>query len=160
MIHKYSIIVGRILNISKTNIYIEEYFEVEIILLLLDMYWQQFGGKCICQLEDVWSICTYLSEWTFPNPKGALTHPIDTYIFPIVGRLFRISIFKFNWHIFPNCWQFICTAWCNVHCAVCTLTLTLSVVCSLHAKSKKSNNAASNCNSQKMSWYIKSACKI
>ena len=38
MIHKYSIIVGRILNISKTNIYIEEYFEVEIILLLLDMF--------------------------------------------------------------------------------------------------------------------------
>ena len=36
--------------ISNTDLYIKEYFEVEFILFLLDMFCQQVGDTYICQL--------------------------------------------------------------------------------------------------------------
>ena len=36
--------------ISNTELYIKEYFEVELILFLLDMFCQQVGDTYICQL--------------------------------------------------------------------------------------------------------------
>ena len=69
-----------------------------------------------------------------PTPRGRTDTSIDIYIPTIVGRLSPIPIFKFNWHTFPNCWQFICTAWCTQCTAMCGVQSVL-VVCSLHAKS-------------------------
>ena len=64
LIHKYCIIFGRIYEIQIFTIYIEEYFEIKFILLLLDMFGQQLGDICVVQ-RDFFSKNMHILEYMY-----------------------------------------------------------------------------------------------
>ena len=57
------------------------------------------GLQIVHLLEYV--MCIFLKKEAY---SATLHPPIDIYP-PIVGRIYSILIYKFNLHIFPNCWQ-------------------------------------------------------
>ena len=94
-----------------------------------------------CILLDKIRKLTFSTNFCHNHHNYINTLPYERWHFQPIGATMQfcwctsfviaIPIHKFNWHTFPNRWQFTCTGPCTVHCAVCTVTF---VVCSLHAK--------------------------
>ena len=116
--------IGYILVLDIFCQQLEKYSDIGYILpkigryiLILDIFWYWIYSA------NNWEI--YVNYGVFVRPSGAglqivhlqecaslkkqtysatLHPPIDIYP-PIVGRIYPIPIYKFNLHIFPNCWQ-------------------------------------------------------
>ena len=83
-------------------------------ILMLDIFCQQLVDKC-----QLWGVCApfgrRVADCAFTSmciflKKNHILQPYTrqlTYIPipPIVGRIYPIPIYKFNLHIFSNCWQ-------------------------------------------------------
>ena len=58
---------------------------------------------------DSWAQLSTFSRWTIgPRTVGSWGRNPPTDIYPpIVGRIYPIPVCKFNWYVFPECWQLI-----------------------------------------------------
>ena len=95
-------------------------------ILILDIFCQQLADIFWYWIYSAnnWEI--YVNYGVFVRPSGAglqivhllecvslkksifciaTLHPLIDIYPPIVGRIYPIPIYKFNKHVFPNCWQ-------------------------------------------------------